>query len=395
MTKSTPHLQHSPGAFERALAGYLSPSHIAQLVAATDAQWRSIRHGDQAKWDSAYTQIIELLNAVVDAPVVDALVASTDSTPHTDSNQDPCPNAASGSNAAANSGAESNTGAKPAFNTPGTRGYRIDNGVVNMAPHVAPDADTQATLTTLLQAFIPWRKGPWQLAGTSIDTEWRSDHKWDRLSPHISSLAGRRVLDVGCGNGYHLWRMHAAGAAVTVGIDPGLLFNYQFNVLSYLSNINSILLLPLTLEQFPAALQTFDTVFSMGVLSHRRDPERHIKALKDTLAPGGELVLESLIDTPADTDQNTRGALMIDGRYARMRNVWQLPSESLLIDWVKSGGFDDVRCVSVAPTSVAEQRTTAWMPFESLADSLDPADSTRTIEGHPAPVRAVVVAKNA
>src|SRR6218665_2968574 len=60
-------------------------------------------------------------------------------------------------------------------------------------------------LEVLLKQLMPWRKGPFTLHGLQIDTEWRSDWKWDRVLPHISPLKHRTVLDVGCGSGYHLW----------------------------------------------------------------------------------------------------------------------------------------------------------------------------------------------
>ena len=45
-------------------------------------------------------------------------------------------------------------------------------------------------------------------------------------SPHVD-IAGKRVLDVGCGNGYYARRLLGAGAAAVVGVDPTLLFSRQ------------------------------------------------------------------------------------------------------------------------------------------------------------------------
>jgi tRNA (mo5U34)-methyltransferase len=50
--------------------------------------------------------------------------------------------------------------------------------------------------------------------------------------------------------------------------------------------------------------------------------------------------------------------------------------------------------VAVTDTTVHEQRSTEWMPFESLAEALDPDDPSRTIEGLPAPMRAIVICKS-
>ncbi len=43
-------------------------------------------------------------------------------------------------------------------------------------------------LRQCLQTFIPWRKGPFELFGIYIDSEWRSDWKWQRVAPHLSDL---------------------------------------------------------------------------------------------------------------------------------------------------------------------------------------------------------------
>jgi len=246
---------------------------------------------------------------------------------------------------------------------------------------------TREALYEALQGLHPWRKGPYELFGMHIDTEWRSDWKWDRLAGAIAPLAGRRVLDVGCGNGYHCWRMRGAGAAEVVGVDPSPLFVLQFQALNRYLRDSAVNVLPLPLEAVPRPLPAFDTVFSMGVLYHRRSPLDHLLALRDCLRSGGELVLETLV-----IEGGPGMTLVPRGRYARMGNVWFLPSCETLLDWLAKTKFRDPRVVDVAVTSTAEQRRTDWMRFHSLADFLDPVDPGRTVEGYPAPRRAVVIA---
>ncbi|MDH2066191.1 tRNA 5-methoxyuridine(34)/uridine 5-oxyacetic acid(34) synthase CmoB [Pantoea sp. GD03673] len=239
----------------------------------------------------------------------------------------------------------------------------------------------------LLRNLMPWRKGPYFLYGTHINTEWRSDWKWERVIPHISPLAGRTVLDVGCGSGYHMWRMIGAGAHLVVGIDPMQLFLVQFEAVRKLLNDDRRAhMLPLGIEQLPA-LQAFDTVFSMGVLYHRRSPLDHLLQLKNQLVSGGELVLETLV-IEGDVNQ----VLVPGERYAQMRNVFFIPSADALKSWLEKSGFVDVRIVDFARTTTDEQRRTDWMISESLAEFLDPDDPSRTVEGYPAPLRAVLVA---
>ncbi len=243
-------------------------------------------------------------------------------------------------------------------------------------------------IENLLRNLMPWRKGPYSLYGTDIDTEWRSDWKWDRVLPHISPLTHRTVLDVGCGSGYHMWRMIGAGAKLVVGIDPMQLFLCQFEaVRKLLGDDRRAHLLPLGIEQLPA-LQAFDTVFSMGVLYHRRSPLDHLLQLKNQLVSDGELVLETLV---VEGDENT--VLVPGERYAQMRNVYFIPSAAALKGWLEKCGFVDVRIADYAVTSVEEQRRTPWMTSESLAEFLDPNDSSKTVEGYPAPLRAVLVAR--
>ncbi len=249
------------------------------------------------------------------------------------------------------------------------------------------DETTRAALKSALQGLIPWRKGPFDLFGVHVDTEWRSDWKWERVAPHLD-LAGKRILDVGCGNGYYMWRMLGAGARAVVGVDPNWLFLNQFlAVKNYLPD-SPAWHLPLALEELPARLEGFDTVFSMGVLYHRRSPIDHLLELKDCLLKGGELVLETLV-----VEGDAQQVLVPEDRYAQMRNVWFLPSVPALELWLRRAGFIDVQCVDVSITSVEEQRATDWMRFQSLPDFLDPADHGRTIEGLPAPTRAVLVAR--
>ncbi|HVL00104.1 MAG TPA: tRNA 5-methoxyuridine(34)/uridine 5-oxyacetic acid(34) synthase CmoB [Dongiaceae bacterium] len=250
------------------------------------------------------------------------------------------------------------------------------------------DEATRQQIETALRGLHPWRKGPFNVCGVEIDTEWRSDWKWQRLQPHIQSLKGRTVLDIGCGSGYHLWRMLGAGAALTIGIDPSLLFTRQFRAIEHFAGLHPVFHLPLGIEELPTGMRAFDTVFSMGVLYHRRSPLDHLLELRELLRPGGELILETLI-----VDGPEGYALVPDGRYGRMGNVWFLPSVPTLLAWLKKMRFRNVRCVDVTPTTAAEQRATGWMTYQSLPDFLDPNDSSKTVEGYPGPVRAIVLAE--
>lgn len=243
--------------------------------------------------------------------------------------------------------------------------------------------DQQQQLRQALMELRPWRKGPFRVFGVDIETEWHSDWKWQRLEPCLN-LEGKHILDVGCGNGYYMWRMLGKKAASVIGIDPNLLFLCQFiSIQKYLPHLMARYL-PVTLEELPQNLEAFDVVFSMGVLYHRRSPIDHLLDLKGALIKGGELILETLV-----IEGNAQQVLVPEDRYAQMRNVWFIPSVTAMELWLQRAGFREIECIDVSRTSVQEQRSTEWMPFQSLPDFLNPENPDLTIENLPAPTRAI------
>ena len=256
-------------------------------------------------------------------------------------------------------------------------------------------AAQRETLRRQLKRLIPWRKGPFQLFGVDIDGEWRSALKWRRLQDKISPLSDRAVLDVGCGNGYYGWRMLGAGARLVAGIDKTLKHVMQHRAIAKYAPRAPFEVLPFSLEELTAgpartaaAPALFDAVFSMGVIYHQRDPLAHLRALAGFLREDGELVLESLV-----IDGGAGAALRPPGRYAGMGNVRAVPSVETLRNWLSETGFAAVEVADVSRTTPAEQRVTEWTFEASLADFLDPNAPCLTLEGHPAPQRALLVCK--
>lgn len=250
----------------------------------------------------------------------------------------------------------------------------------------AEDCDPlqRAALMAALQSFIPWRKGPFELFGIQLDSEWRCQMKWDRLVPHLDDLHGRRVLDVGCGNGYYGLRLCGAGAEQVVGLEPHLPYVMQFRLLKrYLSGLPCHVL-PAPLEAVPPDVCGFDTVLSMGVIYHHRKPIDHLMSLRRLLRPQGQLLLETLV-----VDGEAGYCLTPQERYARMPNVRFVPSVPTAVGWLKQCGFNQIDLADQSITTIQEQRQTQWMPFDSLAQALNPADNSLTIERLPAPRRAL------
>ena len=242
-------------------------------------------------------------------------------------------------------------------------------------------------LKTNLTRLCPWRKGPFKFGSLIIDAEWQSNMKWNRFKNEID-LRNKRVLDIGCGSGYFMWRMLEKGANEILGIDPNLLFSYQFACIHELMGRHPLALFPLSLEEFQNGDLLFDTIFDMGVLYHRRDPFGHLKKIFQLLEKTGTLILETLV-----IPGGANSVLVPKNRYARMNNVWFLPSVKTLFSWLERSHFNQIRVLDISTTNSDEQRKTRWMQNDSFESSLDSRNPIYTIEGLPRPRRATILAR--
>ncbi len=249
--------------------------------------------------------------------------------------------------------------------------------------------ELSAERCALLRELGPWKKGPFKILDELIDSEWQGQLKWDRLIAQATPLQGRKVLDVGTGNGYFLYRAHGEGAQFVLGLEPSVLYSAQYLALQRFYACPSVALLPLTSDEFTANCAAFDTVLSMGVLYHRRSPIDHLTQLKGFLRKGGELVLETIV-----IDGPLGHTLVPEGRYAQMKNVWFLPSVETLKSWLVRIGMCHITIGPSVRTTVQEQRSTSWSNCQpSLMEFLDPDNAHLTIEGHPAPRRVIITAR--
>ena len=236
------------------------------------------------------------------------------------------------------------------------------------------------------RALRPWRKGPFELFNTFIDTEWQSFIKYNLLEPHFN-LEGKIVGDIGCNNGYYLFRMLSQKPKKLVGFDPSALCKTQFDFINHFLK-SDIVYEMLGVEHVPMYEHKFDTLFCLGVLYHRSDPVQTLKALYQGLNPEGELILDTFM-----IDGETPVALCPSKTYSKIPNVYFVPTISALYNWLERAKFRNIELLEIKKTDAKEQRKTEWIYGESLENFLDPNNSDLTIEGYPAPKRVYIKAK--
>lgn len=235
-------------------------------------------------------------------------------------------------------------------------------------------------------ALRPWRKGPFELFGTFIDTEWQSFIKYNLLEAHIN-LEGKVVGDIGCNNGYYLFRMLKQNPKKLVGFDPSALYKTQFDFINHFIQ-SDIVYEMLGVEHLPLYEHKFDTLFCLGVLYHRSDPIATLKALYQGLNPEGELILDTFM-----IDGDTPVALCPSKTYSKIPNVYFVPTIPALLNWLERAKFREIEVLEIKKTDANEQRKTDWIYGESLENFLDPNNPELTIEGFPAPKRVYIKAK--
>jgi tRNA (mo5U34)-methyltransferase len=246
---------------------------------------------------------------------------------------------------------------------------------------------TKELIAQAIEAFVPWRKGPFDIFGEVIDAEWRSELKWNRVLPHLRPLKDKKVCDIGCNNGYFMYRMLPHEPRLVVGLEPESRNVLNFNFLQKYARAESLFFEPLGIEHMNLYPGFFDTVFCMGILYHHTDPVGLLKKIFGAMAKGGQLIVECQ-GIPGEEPL----ALMPENRYANARGFWWLPTRSCLEHWLKRSGFTKVETFADLVLTSEEQRRSSHAPINSLDDFLDKEDRSKTIEGYPAPRRFYVSA---
>ena len=235
-------------------------------------------------------------------------------------------------------------------------------------------------------ALKPWRKGPFRLNNLFIDSEWQSNIKYNLLSPYFD-LKDKVVADIGCNNGYYMFRMREQNPREIIGFDPGANFYLQFLFINLFAKTDIKFEL-LGVEHLPFYEKKFDFIFMLGVLYHRSDPVGSLKSLAKALNKSGEIIIDTFM---IDGDEDV--ALSPASTYSKIPNIYFVPTVNCLRNWLVRAGFCDIEILAITKTDANEQRKTDWIDSQSLEDFLDPNDPTKTVEGYPAPKRVYVKAK--
>ena len=250
-------------------------------------------------------------------------------------------------------------------------------------PELSSEEAEQIKQTALLMK--PWRKGPFQFNELFIDAEWQSQIKYNLLEPHFN-LKDKIVGDIGCNNGYYLFRMLSQKPKKLIGFDPSAIYYSQFQFINHFIKSDIVYEL-LGVEHVEFYEYKFDTLFCLGVLYHRSDPVMMLKSLFKGLNKGGELILDTFM-----IDGEEEMCLTPKDRYSKIPNIYFVPTVPALINWCHRAGFESVEVLETMKTEHNEQRKTEWIDTQSLEDFLDPDDPKKTVEGYPAPKRVYIKA---
>jgi tRNA (mo5U34)-methyltransferase len=270
--------------------------------------------------------------------------------------------------------------------------------VLDAIPEIKGDMQIQDGVVTVLgecdldiagiaKQLHYWRKGPFNLFGTHIETEWRSDYKWNRLKDALPDLEDKLVIDIGCNNGYFMYRMLEHGPKLVLGIDPCIQFNAQFEMVNKFVQADNLHFEMFGVEHIGYMPNSFDVMFSMGILYHHRTPLQQLFDMRQALRHQGTLVLETIV-IPGEEEI----CITPRDRYNGMKNIWLLPTINMLKLWLEKSSFKNIEVISTEWDGVDEQRSTEWSANVSYQNFLDPNDHTKTIEGLPAPKRCIIKA---
>ena len=246
--------------------------------------------------------------------------------------------------------------------------------------------DEYEVIVETAKKLIPWRKGPFKVFGLEIDSEWQSNIKYNLIRPYFN-LKDKIVADIGCNNGYYMFRMLEDCPKRLIGFDPSPLTLHQFEFINHFVK-SDIVYEMLGVEHLEFYNHKFDFIFMLGVLYHRPDPVGTLKSLARGLNSKGEILIDTFM-----IDGEDEICLTPNKRYSKIPNIYFIPTIPALKNWLERAGFENIEVLATTVTTSEEQRKTEWSFDQSLEDFLDENDKTKTVEGYPAPKRVYVKAR--
>ncbi|EOH2469806.1 tRNA 5-methoxyuridine(34)/uridine 5-oxyacetic acid(34) synthase CmoB, partial [Campylobacter jejuni] len=250
--------------------------------------------------------------------------------------------------------------------------------------NLSTNSQAKDEILAIAKELKPWRKGPFKIDDLFIDTEWQSFIKFNILKPFMNEISQKCVADIGCNNGYYMFKMLEFNPAKLIGFDPSIKYRLQFELINALAK-TPIKYELLGVEDLPSYSLKFDVIFCLGVIYHRSDPIKMLKDLKAGLNKNGVVFLDTMY-----IEDEREIALVPNKTYSKIPNIYFVPSISALKNWCERAGFKEFEVLATKKTDENEQRKTEWIDSFSLENFLDPKDKNLTIEGYEAPKRVYI-----
>ncbi|HEG6074770.1 TPA: tRNA 5-methoxyuridine(34)/uridine 5-oxyacetic acid(34) synthase CmoB [Campylobacter jejuni] len=257
--------------------------------------------------------------------------------------------------------------------------FSLDDSV-----NLSTNSQAKDEILAIAKELKPWRKGPFKIDDLFIDTEWQSFIKFNILKPFMNEISQKCVADIGCNNGYYMFKMLEFNPAKLIGFDPSIKYRLQFELINALAK-TPIKYELLGVEDLPNYGLKFDVIFCLGVIYHRSDPIKMLKDLKAGLNKNGVVFLDTMY-----IEDEREIALVPNKTYSKIPNIYFVPSINALKNWCERAGFKEFEVLATKKTDENEQRKTEWIDSFSLENFLDPKDKNLTIEGYEAPKRVYI-----